>query len=213
MLVSRTVPLIDCLFAHYVHITPTHLFKTDANIFLPHFFSRPALTEQKNSICLLLQIPTRPDVEKLMRGKYQDNLENMQWFKSFFERNYAGQPYDPILRRAKGRGANSMPAFALEASKRGQPHSVAGGGGDEEGGVSKAVSSRSGAALSSRRSAQGNLANSLTAGTTVSKTAKSPEVSVRVGGGGASATALASSQAQVTELTSTVTDLRLTVSS
>ena len=101
-----------------------------------------------------------------------------------------------------------MPAFALEASKRGQPHSVAGGGGDEEGGVSKAVSSRSGAALSSRRSAQGNLANSLTAGTTVSKTAKSPELS-----GGASATALASSQAQVTELTSTVTDLRLTVSS
>ena len=24
------------------------------------------------------------DVERLMRGKYQDNLENMQWFKSFF---------------------------------------------------------------------------------------------------------------------------------
>ena len=27
--------------------------------------------------------PPLPEVEKLMRGKYQDNLENMQWFKHF----------------------------------------------------------------------------------------------------------------------------------
>ena len=59
------------------------------------------------------------EVEKLMRGKYQDNLENMQWFKSFFEKNYSGIPYDPIARRARGKGADAVAAFALESSKRG----------------------------------------------------------------------------------------------
>jgi len=56
------------------------------------------------------------EVERLMRGKYQDNLENMQWFKSFFGRNYGGQPYDPVARRAKGRGADHVPAFAGAAA-------------------------------------------------------------------------------------------------
>jgi hypothetical protein len=65
----------------------------------------------------------RTEVEKLMRGKYQDNLENMQWFKSFFEKNYSGQPYEPIARRAKGKGADSTSAFALTAAKRGPSHS------------------------------------------------------------------------------------------
>lgn len=109
------------------------------------------------------------DVEKLMRGKYQDNLENMQWFKvgrttraqtfassrssnecgpstvpealvsvssfaacfccnfmqAFYERNASSAaaaaaaaglpPYDPTARRAKGRGADLMPAFTTLA--------------------------------------------------------------------------------------------------
>ena len=59
------------------------------------------------------------EVEKLMRGKYQDNLENMQWFKSFFEKNYTGMPYDPISRRSRGKGADAVAAFALDPAKRG----------------------------------------------------------------------------------------------
>ena len=45
-------------------------------------------------------------VAQLIRGKYQDNLEFMQWFKRFFELNYSGMPedYDAIKRRAKGKG-------------------------------------------------------------------------------------------------------------
>lgn len=60
--------------------------------------------------------PLPAEVEKLCRAKYQDNLENMQWFKSFYERNYAGQAYDPLTRRTKGRGADSMPAFTTNAA-------------------------------------------------------------------------------------------------
>lgn len=165
-----------------------------------------------------------------MRGKYQDNLENMQWFKSFFERNYAGQPYDPILRRAKGRGANSMPAFALDISRRGAPHTVPPGEeGAEGGGVAQKSGrasigggGRGGGALSSRRAPGGTLANSLTSGSAVPSNKPSPVrgvVGAAHGGGigAAAASAIAqqqlvASQAQVTELTSTVADLKLTVS-
>uniref|UniRef100_A0A3P9ITA9 Microtubule-associated protein RP/EB family member 1 n=1 Tax=Oryzias latipes TaxID=8090 RepID=A0A3P9ITA9_ORYLA len=38
-------------------------------------------------------------VEKLVKGKFQDNFEFVQWFKKFFDANYDGKDYDPILAR------------------------------------------------------------------------------------------------------------------
>ncbi|XP_023807169.1 microtubule-associated protein RP/EB family member 3 isoform X2 [Oryzias latipes] len=38
-------------------------------------------------------------VEKLVKGKFQDNFEFVQWFKKFFDANYDGKEYDPILAR------------------------------------------------------------------------------------------------------------------
>ena len=43
-------------------------------------------------------------VQLLIRGKYQDNLEFMQWFKRFFELNYNGDAYDALPRRRRGKG-------------------------------------------------------------------------------------------------------------
>jgi len=43
-------------------------------------------------------------IDKLVKGKYQDNLEFLQWFKHFFECRYGGQPYDAAARRAVGVG-------------------------------------------------------------------------------------------------------------
>ncbi|CAI5733250.1 unnamed protein product [Peronospora destructor] len=51
-----------------------------------------------------LKIDKHVEVDRLVRGKYQDNLEFMQWFKAFFERNASGQPYDPVAQREKGKG-------------------------------------------------------------------------------------------------------------
>ncbi|KAI5616788.1 microtubule-associated protein, RP/EB family, member 3a isoform X1, partial [Silurus asotus] len=34
-------------------------------------------------------------VEKLVKGKFQDNFEFVQWFKKFFDANYDGKEYDP----------------------------------------------------------------------------------------------------------------------
>lgn len=38
-------------------------------------------------------------VEKLVKGKFQDNFEFVQWFKRFFDANYQGQEYDALAAR------------------------------------------------------------------------------------------------------------------
>lgn len=38
-------------------------------------------------------------VEKLVKGKFQDNFEFVQWFKKFFDANYDAKEYDPLLAR------------------------------------------------------------------------------------------------------------------
>merc|ERR1719277_1561163 len=38
-------------------------------------------------------------VEKLVKGRFQDNFEFIQWFKKFFDHNYDGTEYDAIDRR------------------------------------------------------------------------------------------------------------------
>jgi RP/EB family microtubule-associated protein len=53
------------------------------------------------------------DVDKLIRGKYQDNLEFCQWLKAFFDQtssmmNGGRVGYDPVAVRAKGKGGNNL---------------------------------------------------------------------------------------------------------
>ncbi|XP_075716887.1 microtubule-associated protein RP/EB family member 3 isoform X2 [Rhinoderma darwinii] len=38
-------------------------------------------------------------VERLVKGKFQDNFEFVQWFKKLFDANYDGKDYDPLLAR------------------------------------------------------------------------------------------------------------------
>ena len=58
-----------------------------------------------------LNIEKKTDVEKLCRGKYQDNLEFMQWFKGFLDRHSVADGYDPIVARSKGKGAGRVENF------------------------------------------------------------------------------------------------------
>lgn len=34
-------------------------------------------------------------MDKLIKGRFQDNFEFLQWFKKFFDANYDGREYDP----------------------------------------------------------------------------------------------------------------------
>ncbi|KAK2723919.1 microtubule-associated protein RP/EB family member 1-like isoform X1 [Artemia franciscana] len=38
-------------------------------------------------------------VDKLIKGRFQDNFEFLQWFKKFFDANYDGSPYDALAAR------------------------------------------------------------------------------------------------------------------
>lgn len=38
-------------------------------------------------------------VEKLVKGRFQDNFEFVQWFKKFFDANWDGKDYDPLAAR------------------------------------------------------------------------------------------------------------------
>ncbi|XP_036331511.1 microtubule-associated protein RP/EB family member 1 isoform X1 [Rhagoletis pomonella] len=39
-------------------------------------------------------------VDKLIKGRFQDNFEFLQWFKKFFDANYDGREYEPLIARS-----------------------------------------------------------------------------------------------------------------
>ncbi|KAM3861332.1 microtubule-associated protein RP/EB family member 3-like [Diretmus argenteus] len=48
-------------------------------------------------------------VERLVKGKFQDNFEFVQWFKKFFDANYDGKEYDPLQSRQGQEGTPPPP--------------------------------------------------------------------------------------------------------
>ncbi|XP_051759906.1 microtubule-associated protein RP/EB family member 1a isoform X1 [Ctenopharyngodon idella] len=61
-------------------------------------------------------------VDKLVKGKFQDNFEFVQWFKKFFDANYDGKEYDPVAaRQGQEMAANQSPAAAATANKPRKP--------------------------------------------------------------------------------------------
>lgn len=52
-----------------------------------------------SSLTLCLRFPQIIPVERLVKGKFQDNFEFLQWYKKFFDANYDGKEYDPVMVR------------------------------------------------------------------------------------------------------------------
>ncbi|XP_055374216.1 microtubule-associated protein RP/EB family member 3 isoform X3 [Condylostylus longicornis] len=46
-----------------------------------------------------LQIQLIIPIDKLTKGRFQDNFEFLQWFKKFFDANYDGRDYDALTAR------------------------------------------------------------------------------------------------------------------
>ncbi|XP_077192199.1 microtubule-associated protein RP/EB family member 1 isoform X2 [Paroedura picta] len=65
-------------------------------------------------------------VDKLVKGKFQDNFEFVQWFKKFFDANYDGKDYDPVAAR---QGQETAVAPALVAPVLNKPKKNLGPGG------------------------------------------------------------------------------------
>jgi RP/EB family microtubule-associated protein len=58
-----------------------------------------------------MEVTRHVDVEKLIKGKYQDNLEMLQWMKNFFDLKYGGQEYKAKEKREQ----------AQQGYKKGRP--------------------------------------------------------------------------------------------
>ncbi|KAJ1958181.1 microtubule integrity protein mal3 [Linderina pennispora] len=56
------------------------------------------------------------DPTKLMKCRFQDNFEFLQWLKRFWDSYFSGQPYDPVARR-NGRSAD-IPGNAAASRPR-----------------------------------------------------------------------------------------------
>jgi len=60
-------------------------------------------------------------VERLVKGKFQDNFEFVQWFKKFFDANYNGaDDYDPVMARG-GEVMGSAKGGALHKAPSSKP--------------------------------------------------------------------------------------------
>lgn len=61
-------------------------------------------------------------VEKLVKGRFQDNFEFVQWFKKFFDANYDGRDYDAVVARGgESLGPMSGPVTGTVPTKRMMP--------------------------------------------------------------------------------------------
>merc|ERR1719394_518526 len=74
-----------------------------------------------------LTVDKHVPVEKLVKGRFQDNFEFVQWFKRFYDANYDGRAYNPVAARdgaqmgtAKG-GALNKPQPKASNSRTSQP--------------------------------------------------------------------------------------------
>ncbi|KDR16685.1 Microtubule-associated protein RP/EB family member 3 [Zootermopsis nevadensis] len=63
-------------------------------------------------------------VDRLIKGRFQDNFEFLQWFKKFFDANYSGADYDALTTRGgeqMGSGGSSAPRGGGQIAKRAPP--------------------------------------------------------------------------------------------
>lgn len=67
-------------------------------------------------------------VDKLIKGRFQDNFEFLQWFKKFFDANYDGREYEALEARgglALGSGAHDHATHQKPAlTRQGNGHTV-----------------------------------------------------------------------------------------
>jgi RP/EB family microtubule-associated protein len=72
-------------------------------------------------ICTYIDFFQIVPIDRLIKGRFQDNFEFLQWFKKFFDANYSGADYDAMTARGgeqMGSGGLSAPRGAGHNAKR-----------------------------------------------------------------------------------------------
>jgi len=100
--------LVDCIFPGSVPMKRVNWEAKSDFQFIENYKILQAAF-QKNRVQKII------DVDRLIRAKYQDNLEFCQWLKAFYEHlaPTARTDYDPIAKRALGKGGKNLDEIFL----------------------------------------------------------------------------------------------------
>merc|ERR1719312_1970347 len=145
-------------------------------------------------------------VDRLVKGRFQDNFEFMQWYRKFFDANYDGSEYDAFEIRgciSMGSGGSKAPVgagFAAIQQGGGQR------GGGQGGGGRGAAPVQNGTRTSTVRNG-GRMSVSVPARTSTSR-GNTRSSSANQGGGGRVAAEMA---AQLEDLTAEMLEMRLSI--
>lgn len=86
-----------CQFMDMLFPGSVHLKKVKFNTKLEHEYINNFKVLQASF--KKMQVDKIVPVDRLIKGKFQDNFEFLQWFKKFFDANYGGQEYDALEMR------------------------------------------------------------------------------------------------------------------
>lgn len=120
---SAYCQFMDMLFPGTISLRKV---KVDAKLEHEYINNFKALQNCMKKIRIEKVIP----VEKLVKGRFQDNFEFVQWFKKFFDANYDGKEYDALAARDglpltanEGKATNNSKPLQRPANRVGAPAS------------------------------------------------------------------------------------------
>jgi len=111
-----------CQFMDMLFPGSVHLKKVKFNTKLEHEYINNFKVLQASF--KKMQVDKIVPVDRLIKGKFQDNFEFLQWFKKFFDANYGGQEYDALEMRggeAVGDAASKPGARSGAKTSSGMP--------------------------------------------------------------------------------------------
>jgi len=141
-------------------------------------------------------------IDKLIKGRFQDNFEFLQWFKKFFDANYDGREYDAMVARE-----NLPMGFGAGSGSSGGGGSGGGGGGGGAHVGPKAVSAPSKRPIASSLAPKIKPLSKAATRNVTPPTARVPPTATKAGNHAHEKNGHANGQ--VDELTNQVTDLKL----
>eukprot|EP00002_Diphylleia_rotans_P030891 TRINITY_DN6395_c0_g2_i1.p1 TRINITY_DN6395_c0_g2~~TRINITY_DN6395_c0_g2_i1.p1 ORF type:complete len:203 (+),score=50.12 TRINITY_DN6395_c0_g2_i1:74-682(+) len=106
-----------CQLMDYLHPGAVPLSKVNFNAKLEYEYIKNFKVLQL--VFNKLGLEKHIEVDKLVKGKYQDNLEFLQWFKAYFDRtNTNPAEYDAVARRSAAPGSDTAAPSAPAAAEK-----------------------------------------------------------------------------------------------
>jgi microtubule-associated protein, RP/EB family len=113
---------VYCQIIDSLHPKKVKMHKVNWRAKLEHeFIANFKILQQAFTDC---KINKNIEVEKLVKGKYQDNLEFMQWMKRYFDNKQISVDYDPLERRNNAELEICNEGNGMKSRNNSKPHTL-----------------------------------------------------------------------------------------